>query len=45
MLAPPENGASRDEGALDEAGRQRYLNSLGIATSYTVPIRDTYGIT
>ena len=30
MLSPPEDTKSRDVGALDEAGRERYLNSLGM---------------
>lgn len=29
MLSPPESQYSRDKGALDEKGRERYLNSLG----------------
>lgn len=29
MLSPPESQYSHDKGALDEKGRERYLNSLG----------------
>ena len=39
MLAPPDEQIGSDKGALEGAGKERYLRSLGKRRQYVLPLR------